>query len=37
MLDAVTHPTPQELIAFGLGKQPQPAADTVAVHLEGNP
>lgn len=34
MADAVTHPTPQELTAFGLGKLPEPAATVVAAHLE---
>jgi tRNA A-37 threonylcarbamoyl transferase component Bud32 len=35
MPDAVTHPTPQELAAFGLGKLTGGAADAVAAHLEG--
>jgi serine/threonine protein kinase len=34
MDDAVPHPTPQELAAFGLGKLPEPAAAVVAAHLE---
>src|SRR5262249_16792792 len=35
MPDAVIHPTPQELAAYGLGKLPERAADAVAAHLEG--
>jgi tRNA A-37 threonylcarbamoyl transferase component Bud32 len=35
MPDAVTHPTPQELAAFGLGKLTGRAAEEVARHLEG--
>jgi tRNA A-37 threonylcarbamoyl transferase component Bud32 len=35
MPDAVTHPTPQELAAFGLGKLTGRAAAAVARHLEG--
>jgi serine/threonine protein kinase len=34
MPDAMTHPTPQELTAFGLGKLPQRSAAAVAAHLE---
>jgi serine/threonine protein kinase/HEAT repeat protein len=34
MPDAVIHPTPQELTAFGLGKLPEHAAAAVATHLE---
>ncbi|HJT76718.1 MAG TPA: spherulation-specific family 4 protein [Gemmataceae bacterium] len=34
MPDAVTHPTPQELAAFGLGKLVGRAAEEVARHLE---
>jgi hypothetical protein len=34
MPDAVTHPTPHELAAFGLGKLPEGAAAAVAAHLE---
>jgi serine/threonine protein kinase len=34
MPDAVTHPTPQELAAYGLGKLPEDAAAAVARHLE---
>jgi serine/threonine protein kinase/pimeloyl-ACP methyl ester carboxylesterase len=34
MSDAVIHPTPQELAAFGLGKLPQQAAAAIATHLE---
>ena len=34
MPNAMTHPTPQELIAFGLGKLPENAAGAVAAHLE---
>jgi serine/threonine protein kinase len=34
MPDAVIHPTPQDLTAFGLGKLPEDAAAAVAVHLE---
>jgi hypothetical protein len=34
MPDAVIHPTPQELSAFGLGKLPEHAAAVVAAHLE---
>ena len=37
MPDAVTHPTPQELAAFWLGKLTGPAAEAVARHLEGCP
>jgi serine/threonine protein kinase len=37
MTDAVIHPTPQELTAFGLGKLPQHAAAAVAAHLESCP
>jgi hypothetical protein len=37
MPDAVTHPTPQELTAFGLGKLPERAAAVVAAHLESCP
>ena len=37
MPDAVTHPTPQELAAFGLGKLTGRAADAVARHLESCP
>jgi predicted Ser/Thr protein kinase len=35
MPEAVTHPTPQELAAFGLGKVTGRAAAAVARHLEG--
>ena len=34
MPDAVIHPTPQELTAFGLGKLPERDAAVVAAHLE---
>ena len=34
MPDAVTHPTTQELAAFGLGKLPERTAAAVAAHLE---
>jgi formylglycine-generating enzyme required for sulfatase activity/serine/threonine protein kinase len=34
MPDAVIHPTPQELTAFGLGKLPERDAAAVAAHLE---
>src|SRR5579871_765314 len=34
MADAMTHPTPQELAAFGLGKLPDRAAAAIATHLE---
>jgi serine/threonine protein kinase len=34
MPDAVTHPTPQELTAFGLGKLPERTAAAVAAHME---
>jgi serine/threonine protein kinase len=34
MPDAGTHPTQQQLAAFGLGKLPEPAAGLVARHLE---
>jgi serine/threonine protein kinase/tetratricopeptide (TPR) repeat protein len=34
MADAVTHPTTQELAAFGLGKLPERVAAVVAAHLE---
>ena len=34
MPDAVTHPTPQELATFGLGKLPAAEADAVASHLD---
>ncbi|HTU89168.1 MAG TPA: protein kinase [Gemmataceae bacterium] len=34
MADAVTHPTTQELTAFGLGKLPERAAAAVAAHLD---
>jgi tRNA A-37 threonylcarbamoyl transferase component Bud32 len=37
MPEAVIHPTPQELNAFGLGKLPEHAAATVAAHLETCP
>jgi serine/threonine protein kinase len=37
MPDAVIHPTPQELTAFGLGKLPERAAAVVAAHLESCP
>jgi serine/threonine protein kinase len=37
MPDAVTHPTPQELTAFGQGKLPDAAAVAVARHLEACP
>jgi serine/threonine protein kinase len=37
MPDAVTHPTPKELTAFGLGKLPERAAAAVAAHLESCP
>jgi anti-sigma factor RsiW len=37
MPDAVTHPTPQELAAFGLGKLPERTAAAVAAHLETCP
>ena len=37
MPDAITHPTPQELTAFGLGKLPERAAAGVAAHLESCP
>jgi serine/threonine protein kinase len=37
MPDAVIHPTPQELTAFGLGKLPEHAAAAVAAHLESCP
>src|SRR6516165_9382648 len=34
MPDVVTHPSPQDLTAFGLGKLPERAAAAVAAHLE---
>jgi tRNA A-37 threonylcarbamoyl transferase component Bud32 len=34
MPDTVTHPTPQQLAAYGLGKLPERAAAAVAAHLE---
>jgi len=34
MPDTVTHPTPQQLAAFGLGKLPERAAAAIAAHLE---
>jgi serine/threonine protein kinase len=37
MAEAVAHPTPQQLSAFGLGKLPPAAADAVARHLAGCP
>ncbi len=37
MPDAVTHPTPEELAAFGLGKLTGRAAEEVARHLEACP
>ena len=37
MPDAVTHPTIQELAAFGLGKLPERAAAAIAAHLESCP
>jgi serine/threonine protein kinase len=37
MPHAVTHPTPQELAAFGLGKLPERTAAAVAAHLESCP
>jgi serine/threonine protein kinase len=37
MPNAVTHPTPQQLTAFGLGKLSEAAAATVAAHLESCP
>ncbi len=37
MPDAVIHPTPQELTAFGLGKLPESAAAAIAAHLESCP
>src|SRR5215831_9900831 len=37
MPDAVTHPTPQELAAFGLGKLPERTAAAVSSHLESCP
>jgi serine/threonine protein kinase len=37
MPDAVPHPTPQELAAYGLGKLPADAAAAVARHLESCP
>src|SRR5438132_13202373 len=37
MPDAVTHPSQQELAAYGLGKLPDRAAAGVASHLEACP
>ncbi len=37
MPDAVIHPTPQELAAFGLGKLSESAAAAIAAHLESCP
>jgi serine/threonine protein kinase/WD40 repeat protein len=37
MPEAVAHPTPQQLSAFGLGKLPEDAAAAVARHLESCP
>src|SRR5260370_20880253 len=34
MPDAVTHPTPQELAAFSLGRLPEAAAVAIARHVE---
>jgi tRNA A-37 threonylcarbamoyl transferase component Bud32 len=37
MPNAVIHPTLQELSSFGLGRLPQPAAATIAAHLNACP
>ncbi|MGH7227101.1 MAG: protein kinase domain-containing protein, partial [Gemmataceae bacterium] len=37
MPEAVIHPTPEELAAFGLGKLPERAAAAIAAHLESCP